>query len=135
MFPFREAGITRADVFRLLEEQGIGLPAYYEWRSRSGCYFCFFQRKYEWVKLAEKHPELFALSQQYETQHADGRQYAWSDSETLEELIARKDQILHEHELALTRQQKPKQNQSLAELLEDVLDEEDEELACLACHL
>ena len=28
----------------ILEESGLGLPKYYEWRSRSGCYFCFFQQ-------------------------------------------------------------------------------------------
>lgn len=135
MFPFREAGITKEDVMRLLDEQGIGLPKYYEWRSRSGCYFCFFQRKYEWVKLAERHPDLFELSKQYETEHADGRQYSWSDAETLDELIQRKDEILGEHALAMVRKQKQKPNQALAQSLEDVLDEEDEELACLACHL
>src|SRR3954465_1778617 len=39
VFPFKEAGIKHVDVLRILEEAGLGLPKYYEWRSRSGCYF------------------------------------------------------------------------------------------------
>ena len=35
------------------------LPKYYEWRSRSGCYFCFFQQRNEWVGRTEKYPDLF----------------------------------------------------------------------------
>ena len=45
VFPFREDGIVRDDVFRYLEES-VGIPAYYEWRSRSGCFFCFFQYRF-----------------------------------------------------------------------------------------
>ena len=59
VFPFKEDGITKADVFRLLQEAGLGLPSYYRWRTRSGCYFCFFQRKNEWAGLLENHPDLF----------------------------------------------------------------------------
>ena len=58
-FPFVEDGIDRDGVMRILENAGIGLPKYYEWRTRSGCYFCFYQRKAEWIGLAERHPELF----------------------------------------------------------------------------
>ncbi len=59
VFPFKEHGLVKSDILRLLEDSGIGLPDYYRWRSRSGCFFCFFQRKYEWVMLAEEHPDLF----------------------------------------------------------------------------
>ena len=45
VFPFIEDGIDHEGVMRILDEAGVGLPAYYEWRTRSGCYFCFFQRK------------------------------------------------------------------------------------------
>ncbi|MCP3895699.1 MAG: phosphoadenosine phosphosulfate reductase family protein, partial [Bacteroides sp.] len=50
IFPFAQDGIVREDVFRILEES-VGIPAYYEWRSRSGCFFCFFQRQDEWLGL------------------------------------------------------------------------------------
>ncbi len=47
IYPFKERGFVKADILQLLEESGVGLPSYYRWRSRSGCYFYFFQRKYE----------------------------------------------------------------------------------------
>jgi hypothetical protein len=59
VFPFIEEGIDHDGVMRILDDAGIGLPSYYEWRTRSGCYFCFYQRKSEWVGLADRHPELF----------------------------------------------------------------------------
>src|SRR5215203_4192120 len=40
IFPFREDGVDAEGVRRILDNAGLGLPAYYEWRSRSGCYFC-----------------------------------------------------------------------------------------------
>ncbi|MDB9314131.1 phosphoadenosine phosphosulfate reductase family protein [Spirulina sp. CS-785/01] len=82
VYPFRDRGLVKADIVRLLEDSGIGYPDYYRWRSRSGCYFCFFQRKYEWVKLAEEHPDLFAKAVAYEQEHADGRTYTWTQGET-----------------------------------------------------
>ena len=54
VLPFREDGIDKAGVYEILETAGIGLPSYYEWRSRSGCTFCFFQQKIEWVHLLKK---------------------------------------------------------------------------------
>lgn len=86
-FPFKEDGIERADVFRILEESGVGVPEYYKWRTRSGCYFCFFQRKSEWAGLLENHPELFEESKQYEKINPDtGERYTWAQNESLEEL-------------------------------------------------
>jgi 3'-phosphoadenosine 5'-phosphosulfate sulfotransferase (PAPS reductase)/FAD synthetase len=135
VFPFKERGLIKADIYRLLEESGIGLPDYYRWRSRSGCFFCFFQRKYEWVKLAEEHPDLFTEAVKYEQDHADGRTYTWTEGETLLELLERKDQIIADHERAMARQQQQAPNRALADVLTDVLDEEDDTLPCLACHL
>jgi 3'-phosphoadenosine 5'-phosphosulfate sulfotransferase (PAPS reductase)/FAD synthetase len=135
VFPFKEHGINKADVFKILEESGIGIPEYYKWRSRSGCYFCFFQRKYEWVKLAEMHPDLFEKAVQYEKEHSDGRLYTWVQGETLLQVLARKDQIIADHDKAVLREAKSKPNKPLSEVLVDVLDDEDDELPCLACHL
>ena len=45
VFPFMQEGLIKRDIIRIIEESGIGMPDYYSWRSRSGCYFCFFQRK------------------------------------------------------------------------------------------
>lgn len=106
VFPFKERGLVKADILRLLEESGIGLPEYYKWRSRSGCFFCFFQRKYEWVMLAQNHPDLFAKAVEYESNHQDGRTYTWNQGETLLELLERKDEIIANHEKAIAREQK-----------------------------
>ena len=57
--PLKEAGIDKAGVLEILEGTGLGLPQYYEWRTRSGCTFCFFQQKIEWVRLMERHPGYF----------------------------------------------------------------------------
>jgi 3'-phosphoadenosine 5'-phosphosulfate sulfotransferase (PAPS reductase)/FAD synthetase len=137
VFPFKERGLVKADIIGLLEDTGIGLPDYYRWRSRSGCFFCFFQRKYEWVMLAEEHPDKFAEALKYEQEHKDGRQYTWNEGETLLELLERKDEIIAQHERAMARKQKESawKKQSLAQVLDSVLDEEDDELPCLACHL
>jgi 3'-phosphoadenosine 5'-phosphosulfate sulfotransferase (PAPS reductase)/FAD synthetase len=88
VFPFKEDGIVKADVVRLLEESGVGLPSYYEWRSRSGCYFCFFQQKNEWIGLKDRHPDLFEAARGYEKlDEASGQRYSWQTGETLDEMV------------------------------------------------
>ncbi|MDJ1182804.1 phosphoadenosine phosphosulfate reductase family protein [Roseofilum casamattae] len=153
VFPFKDQGLVKADILRLLEESGIGLPDYYRWRSRSGCFFCFFQRKYEWVMLAQEHPNLFNKAVEYEQNHRDGRTYTWTQGETLSELLQRKDDIIKQHEQSLAKAREKEQtqatNQPLSQVLdsvfennnfafarhlESVLDEQDGELPCLVCH-
>ena len=88
LYPFREDGLGIQDVYRILEESGVGFPEYYSWRSRSGCYFCFFQRKIEWVGLLENHPDLFEKARQFESMKCvEGRRYTWSERESLDELM------------------------------------------------
>jgi 3'-phosphoadenosine 5'-phosphosulfate sulfotransferase (PAPS reductase)/FAD synthetase len=87
--------LVRDDIFKLLNEYGVGVPAYYNKmpfevngqighysRSRSGCYFCFFQQNIEWIWLYEQHPERFQMALEYEK---DG--YTWNQDERLEDLI------------------------------------------------
>ena len=57
VFPFVEDKIDLRGVSQILERSGVGVPSYYEWRTRSGCYFCFYQSKKEWLGLKENHPE------------------------------------------------------------------------------
>jgi 3'-phosphoadenosine 5'-phosphosulfate sulfotransferase (PAPS reductase)/FAD synthetase len=142
VFPFREDGIDRAGVDRILDEAGIGLPAYYEWRTRSGCYFCFFQRKHEWVGLKDRHPELFEKAIAYEEKvnyqqtAMKGRKFTWSQGESLEELIARREEIEAKHHVALERAAKrTKPNRPLLEILSDAHDEDDDQVGCAVCHL
>ena len=73
VYPFIENGLSKKDIFDILENSGIRIPKYYRWRSRSGCFFCFFQRKYEWVRLSEEHPHLFKEAMKYEQEHNDDR--------------------------------------------------------------
>ncbi|MBR8832320.1 MAG: hypothetical protein N5P05_002030 [Chroococcopsis gigantea SAG 12.99] len=135
VFPFKERGLIKKDILAILEDSGIGLPDYYRWRSRSGCFFCFFQRKYEWVMLAREHPDLFQKAVEYESDHKDGRTYTWTEGETLLELLQRQDQIIANHEKAIATEKKNTPNRPLSEVLETVLDDEDDDLPCLACHL
>ena len=150
-FPFIEDGVDRDGVMRILEDGGIGLPEYYEWRTRSGCYFCFYQRKAEWIGLAERHPELFeravAIEQKvlsdagvggdadFRDRAMRGRQYTWSGGETLTELRSRKGEILTRHEAALSRAAQNRRNVPLMEVLGEALDEEDDTAPCVVCAL
>ena len=85
--PFRSAGIDRPKVLDILNSSGVGLPQYYEWRSRSGCTFCFFQQKIEWVRLREVHPDKFEEAKTYEkTALLHGSPFTWSQGESLAEL-------------------------------------------------
>ena len=90
VYPFVSDGLVRQDIVSLLEET-TGVPKYYAWRSRSGCYFCFFQRKREWLGLRENHPDLFEKAMRYEEDTFDpntGRMYTWMDKMSLAELDA-----------------------------------------------
>ena len=78
-YPFIEEGITKDNVFNILDESGLGLPKYYEWRSRSGCYFCFFQQGIEWVGLLENHPDLFDKAMDFEKVNPEtGEGFTWN---------------------------------------------------------
>lgn len=104
--PFREAGIDKAGVIDTLEASGLGLPSYYEWRSRSGCTFCFFQQKIEWVRLMDRHPESFEEARSYEKNAIEhGSPFTWSQGESLDELSRpeRVAQIRADHERRLER--------------------------------
>lgn len=41
----------------------------FAWRSRSNCYMCFYQRRYEWVGLLEHYPKMFDRAQQIERKY------------------------------------------------------------------
>jgi 3'-phosphoadenosine 5'-phosphosulfate sulfotransferase (PAPS reductase)/FAD synthetase len=128
-FPFKEAGITHADVMRILEEAGLGLPEYYKWRSRSGCYFCFFQQKGEWAGLLKEHPELFASAESYEKEDPQtGDKFTWRQGESLNEI--RQDTRLY---TLGGRNGKPV-DPRLSSVLEDS-DADASDGACLICSL
>lgn len=134
VFPFKEDGITRADVLRILDEAGVGLPEYYSWRSRSGCYFCFFQRKEEWAGLLENHPDLFELAQAYEKVDPEtGERYTWSERESLSEL-AQPGRLVQIRETSSgTKKERPAVG--LLQLLAEWEDPDENEQACAICHI
>ncbi len=136
VFPFKEFGLGLADVERLLETSGLGLPTYYEWRQRSGCYFCYFQRSGEWIGLKERHPELFELAKAYESERG-GEQFSWRQGETLEQLEQpeRMAQVKRDHTIRLETERKRRPDRPLIDLLGAALDAEDDDQGCDICHL
>jgi len=137
LYPFVEDGITVADVFRILEESGLGLPSYYSWRTRSGCYFCFFQRRAEWVGLLEHHPDLFEKAKEYEKiETVLGDRYTWSQRESLEELARpeRVAEIKRSHEQKMQKQQERRRmSLPLLEVLNEVYEGENDDEPCFFC--
>jgi len=137
--PFKEAGIDKAGVLELLDSSGLGLPKYYNWRTRSGCTFCFFQQKIEWVRLREQHPEAFEEAKRYEKTALDGGSpFTWSQGESLDELERpeRIEQIKKDH-AERVRRSKAKVSVNPLRPDDEPLDIDDlygQAKACLACH-
>lgn len=139
VLPFRQAGIDKAGVLELLENSGLGLPRYYDWRTRSGCTFCFFQQKIEWVRLLEHHPDAFEEAKSYEKNALEhGSPFTWSQGESLEEL-SKPERIVqikadHEKRLAKARESapiNPLRTQCSNVDLDDLYGQQKQ---CLACH-
>ncbi len=129
IYPFKEDGLIKDDIVRILEESGVGLPEYYNWRSRSGCYFCFYQRKTEWIGLHDRHPDLFEKAKEFELYHkSKGRNHTWSQDESLDQILTRREEIISES-------LQPKKADKSKNLLDSVLREEDDddENGCLVC--
>ena len=139
ILPFRENHIDKQGVFEILENSGLGLPKYYEWRSRSGCTFCFFQRKIEWVGLLERHPEAFENAKSLEKNAMDhGSPFTWSENESLEELSKpeRIAEIKADHQRKIEAQKKKRKINPLRpdEGLIDFDELYGQQKVCLACH-
>jgi hypothetical protein len=137
--PFKDAGIDKPGVLEILEAAGLGLPKYYAWRTRSGCTFCFFQQKIEWVRLMEQHPEAFVEAKMYEKNAVEkGSPFTWSQGESLDELARpeRVAEIKRDHELRLARI-RSKSLPNPLRLDREPLDIDDlygQAKVCLACH-
>lgn len=139
VFPFKDHGIDYAGVMKILTESGIGLPPYLKWgRTHSGCYFCFFQKPIEWVRLLEAHPEQFDKAQAYEKISSDpGKTFTWNQGMPLSELRKPENvlKIRARYSENEKRHRLSRSNKKLVELLAGL--EEDDSLpkACLICHL
>lgn len=137
--PLKAGGVDKAGVLEILEGTGLGLPTYYEWRTRSGCTFCFFQQKIEWVRLMERHPDYFEEAKRYEKNAIDhGSPFTWSQGESLDALAEpdRVQQIKEEHERRLKRLRANHQPNPLRPDCEpvDIDDLYGQVKVCLACH-
>lgn len=142
-FPFREHGVDKAGVYDLLDASGLGLPKYYEWRSRSGCTFCFFQQKIEWVRLKERHPDAYEEAKRYEKLAIDNDSpFTWSQGESLHELERpeRVQQIKEDFEKRKARHLasiKPNPLRPVImnhEDIDDIFLEDEGGGACIICH-
>jgi hypothetical protein len=142
--PFVEEGINKRGVKQILEDAGLGLPAYYAWRSRSGCTFCFFQQKIEWVRLRREHPEAFEEAKRYEkTAIEHGSPFTWTQGESLETLERpeRMCQIEQDHQKRVELEKRRAiANPLLADFefdeqdIDELYGEEEGGGACLVCH-
>jgi 3'-phosphoadenosine 5'-phosphosulfate sulfotransferase (PAPS reductase)/FAD synthetase len=144
VFPFVEDGIVRDDVFQMLEDS-VGIPEYYKWRSRSGCYFCFFQRQDEWLGLKRYHPELFEKAKAYENRERKkfvwkdgvtdiaGYGYTWSSEGTIDELVAKAEAREKKNGIIAKSDSSSKRWQDV--LRNEVSDEDPSDQACLICSL
>ena len=139
VFPFKQAGIDYAGVMKILTESGIGLPPYLNWgRTHSGCYFCFFQRSIEWVRLLEAHPDQFDQAQAYEKLSDEpGKTFTWNHQMPLSEL--RKPEnvaaIKRRHSESETRRKDSQKNRPLVSVFGGLEEAEDRSQACLICQL
>ena len=137
--PLKDDGVDKKGVMDILDSVGLGLPKYYAWRSRSGCTFCFYQRKIEWVNLMEKHPEAFEEAKDYEKQALENQSpFTWTKKESLEELSQpeRVEEIKVEY---LERLEKSKSKKVINPLRPNEEPVDIDELygqskVCLACH-
>ena len=141
VYPFQDDGLVRADIIRILQTSGLGLPPYMDWgRSRSGCFFCFYQQKIEWVRLLETHPSYYELAMGYEEKAVQvGEQFYWCKNEPLRELMRPKrvQAIKDNWEKAEAKRIASRRKVPLAETLGGLAPEDDPHLrdGCLVCSL
>ena len=130
--------LVKDDIFRLLEESGVGIPDYYKeipfevdgqvgtyCRSRSGCYFCFYQQKIEWIWLYEQHPDLFAKAMEFEK---DG--YTWNQGESLADLV--KPERIRKIKLDIIKRQAAMRDKNKGSTLADLFGDE---VMCANCFI
>ena len=88
-YPLIENCICKDDVEKILIKNGINYPSYYNYRSRNGCYFCFYQSTKDWINLYKEHPDLFKKASDYEkfTRKGTKKIFRWNEKYYLEEMI------------------------------------------------
>lgn len=123
-YPLRDLGIGLQGVYAIVDAKGLTPPDFFwprlhdavmekmgegEWqsrlsrlerqllfagRTRNNCYFCFFQRRYEFLWLYETHPKLFEAAERMEkadyTFHQDFPLSSYRCPEVRERLFGRR---------------------------------------------
>ena len=128
--PLVEAGINLKMVYQIIKNAGLKPPTFFweeiytevekrmnlklikvlpewiidmlfSWRTRANCYFCFNQRKYEWVGLLRHYPELFKNAQKMET---NGSDFFWNGKDyPLQKIIDNQDAIIEKRIKAIIK--------------------------------
>ncbi len=138
VYPFQEDGLKLADIEDILKNAGVGMPPYTNWgRTRSGCFFCFYQQKIEWVRLKETYPKLYDEAKSYERSYdGNGNVFTWSENESLSDLEKpeRVQQVKDEHAKRMAAAKASGDNLTL-ETVYSRLDshDDDTEVGCLIC--
>ena len=131
LMPLKDDGLVLKDVFKLVKKE-IGLPNYYDWRTRSGCYFCFYQRRIEWVHLKERHPDLFEKAKSYEK-----KGFSWIKDLPLSELEKKAPKIKQRYLNKLKKMKTNKKNISITDesVYDKLMDELEPDLkdGCQVC--
>ena len=148
--PTSKQVIVREQVFDMLEHS-VGVPEYYKKleyevdgkkgtysRTRSGCFFCFYRQKIEWIWLYENNREKFEKAKKYEK---DG--FTWIENESLDELT--QPERIKEIKLKHIEKKKNRNGKTSKTLLNNLLgdeekgdyfDKEDEDYAgCTVCFI
>lgn len=137
IYPFIQDGLVYADIVRILHQSGVGMPPYTKWgRTRSGCFFCFYQQKIEWVKLLETYPDLYEEAAKYEKEYEKtGNLFTWSQGEKLEDL--KKPERIEEIRLDAARRverlKSVRDNMSLAAVYQAEMEVAGDDDGCVVC--
>ncbi len=131
-----------------MTNSGLGLPGYMKWKSRSGCYFCFYQSKLEWVGLYENHPDLYKKAMSYEYKNCDKIKkghFGWRSDTTLEDLIKPENIKNIKEKYTKLKEKRDKQKSQIKTKLINMYGEDDDNFfledeykesnACVLCHL
>ena len=144
-FPFIDDCVDKEGVMEILDSSGLSLPDYYKWRSRSGCTFCFFQRRSEWLGLRENNPSAWEHAKSLEKQATENASaFTWIKDLPLTELekpeVIAKIKEQNKKQLEKLKLKKDKQIQNNPFLkgedinVEENLALDDVSSSCLICH-
>lgn len=145
-----ESNLTSELLLNIIEAKDAGKPGYYGWRSRSGCTFCFYQQKIEWLRLQEIYPQAFENAKSYEKKAEEDRgngTFYWLGKGTpLSSLESetRKVSIIENHQLRTKRlEQKLNRRSNLVrakvkisdtDRMDEIYDEAEGGGACVTCY-